>query len=162
MIKDNVVLHKNEVWILIRIASARQFLWEPTTYVWMEKYGKLSLNFTKYPPYLFRCFGDSNVYSQHTILRNMEKLELSEDLTIAPLKHYLRRKINLYKLKIRETEITGWKSMSSWFQYTQYIVFILYVCNFVLFQLFMPRSSGEKCNENFRYSRSIHPLSTWV
>ena len=33
---------------------------------------------------------------------------------------------------------------------------------FVLFQLFMPRSSGEKCYENFWYTRYIHPLSTCV
>ena len=35
---------------------------------------------------------------------------------------------------------------------------------FVLFQLFMPRSSEEKCYENFWYTRygNIHPLSMCV
>ena len=32
---------------------------------------------------------------------------------------------------------------------------------FILFQLFMPHRSGEKCYENFRYTRFMHPLSTF-
>ena len=93
--------------------------------------------------------------------------DLSEDLTIAPLQRYLRRKINWYKLKIGETEKGRNNGMKKYEQpdfsiHTQYIIFILHVCYFVLFRLFMPRSSGKKCYENFRYTRFIHPLSTWV
>ena len=37
------------LWVLIKITSARRFKWVPTTYVFMEKWRKLSLNYLQIP-----------------------------------------------------------------------------------------------------------------
>ena len=40
---------KYMLWVLIRIASLRRFLWVPTTYVFMENWRKLSFSYHQIP-----------------------------------------------------------------------------------------------------------------
>ena len=73
----------------------------------------------------------------------MKKLELSEDLTIAPLQRYLRKKINQYKLKIGETEKGRNNEMKKYEQpdfsihNTLYLFFMLLLC---IVSIFYPSS----------------------
>ena len=63
-------LYKSFLRIYTRIASARQFLWVPTTYVFMKKYKKLSQNYHQIPSLslsLFYC-----IRNKHRILISIQ------------------------------------------------------------------------------------------
>ena len=75
------------------------------------------------------------------------QLELSEDLTIAPFWHYLRRKRSNWKL-VRKMQ---WDEqiVAAWFWYTQYIhpLGTVHVCT--KFQPSRPHNSQENSNKIF-------------